>query len=96
MYQFFALHQERLAQVAPITDDDIYAGARDTRMPRWLNTKSLYLAQYPPHAMDQLEHLIRQAETCADADRPPGWVRLSRDQFDFARLLAEMLVAERV
>lgn len=70
MYQFFALHQERLAQVAPITDDDIYADARDTRMPRWLNSKSLYLAQYPPHVLDQLEHLIRQAETCADADRP--------------------------
>ena len=95
MMEFFALLQDRLAQVAPITDDDISADARNTRLPGWLDTKSLYLAQYPPGVLSKLDGLIRQAEAAADTERNKRWVQLSRDQFDFARLLTEMLVAER-
>ena len=95
MRDFFALLQERLKQVVPITDDDISADARNTQLPRWLDTKSMFLAMYPPNVLARLESLISQAEATADTERHQGWVRLSRDQFDFVKLLTEMLLAER-
>ena len=95
MQEFFALLQDRLAQVVPITAQDISADARNTQKPNWLDTKTIYLAQYPPKVLKRLESLISQAEATADTERHQGWVRLSRDQFDFAKLLTEMLIAER-
>ena len=95
MQEFFAILEDRFAQVVPITEDDISAEARNTQKPGWLDTKSIYLAQYPPDVLKQLENLMQQAESAADTKRNRGWVRLSRDQFDFAKLLTEMLTAER-
>ena len=95
MQEFFALLQDRLAQVAPITDEDISAEARNTQKPNWLDTKSMYLAEYPPSVLKQLDEFLNQAEATADTERNKNWVRLSRDQFDFAKFLTEMLIAER-
>ena len=95
MLEFFELAQQRLSQVVPISDDDIAADARNTQMPRWLNTSAMFLAMYPPDVLARLESLMQRAEATADTPRNKGWVRLSRDQFDFVRLLTEMLIAYR-
>jgi hypothetical protein len=95
MLDFFKLLEERLSQVVPIDDSDIAADARNTRLPRWMSTSQMYLAMYPPDVLARLEALIQQAEQQAKTERARGWVRLSRDQFDFIKLLTEMLIAYR-
>jgi hypothetical protein len=93
MLKFFDLLHERLSQVVPITDDDIAADARNTTLPRWMTTQQMYLAMYPPEVLTRLESLIGQAEREAKTERARGWVRLSRDQFDFIKRLTEMLIS---
>lgn len=95
MLDFFELLHTRLSQVVPIAKDDIAADARNTRLPRWMTTSEMYLAQYPPHVLKRLESLIQKAEQSATTRRTRGWVRLSRDQFDFIKLLTEMLISYR-
>lgn len=95
MLEFFGLLEERLSQVVPIEDSDIAADARNTKLPRWLTTSEMYLAMYPPDVLAELESHIEHAEQLATTDRAQGWVRLSRDQFDFIKLLTEMLIAHR-
>ena len=95
MLKFFDLLHERLSQVVPITDDDIAADARNTKLPRWMNTRQMYLAMYPPEVLSTLESLVQQAEREAKTERARGWVRLSRDHFDFIKKLTEMLIAYR-
>lgn len=95
MLGFFKLLHERLSQVVPIDDSDIAADARNTRLPRWMTTTQMFLAMYPPEVLIRLEALIQQAERQATTDRARGWVRLSRDQFDFIKLLTEMLISYR-
>ncbi len=95
MTQFFDVLEARLRDVVPIDKNDISASGRNTRLPRWMNTPNLFLAQYPPAFLEQLEALIQKAEKEADTERTQGWVRLSRDQFDFIKLLTEMLIAYR-
>ncbi len=96
MLEFFALLETRLEQVVPIADDDIAANARNTQLPHWLTTPQMFLAMYPPNVLEKLESSIEQAEAAADTERNRGWVRLSRDQFDFIKLLTHMLIAYRV
>ena len=55
----------------------------------------MYLAMYPPAVLANLESLLSEAERQAKTARNRGWVRLSRDHFDFVRLLTEMLIAHR-
>lgn len=95
MLEYFALLEERLSQVVPIDDSDIAADARNTKLPRWLTTSEMYLAMYPPDVLAKLESHIQQAEQLAATERAQGWVRLSRDQFDFIKLLTEMLISHR-
>lgn len=95
MTKFFDLLEARLQEVIPIDKDDISVERRRTRMPRWLNTADMYLVQYPPSFLQQLEQLLQKAQSEADTQRTQGWVRLSRDQFDFTRLLTEMLISYR-
>jgi len=95
MLAFFELLHERLSQVVPIDESDIAADARNTRLPRWMSTSQMFLAMYPPDVLARLEGLIQQAEQQATTDRARGWVRLSRDQFDFIKLLTEMLISYR-
>lgn len=95
MLKFFDLLHERLSQVVPIDDEDIAADARNTTLPRWMTTSQMYLAMYPPDVLTRLESLIQQAEREAKTERARGWVRLSRDHFDFIKLLTEMLISYR-
>jgi len=95
MQRFFELLQDRLAQVIPIPETDIAADVRNTRLPRWLTTTQMYLAMYPPEVLGTLESQLQEAEKLARTERARGWVRLSRDHFDFVKLLTEMLISYR-
>ena len=95
MTQFFDLLEARLRDVIPIDKNDISVDGRNTRMPRWMNPTDTFLVQYPPAFLEQLETLIQKAEKEADTERTRGWVRLSRDQFDFIKLLTEMFISYR-
>jgi len=95
MTQFFDLIEARFSDIIPIPKNDISVDGRNTRLPRWINTTDMYLAMYPPAFLEQLETLIQKAEKGADTERTQGWVRLSRDQFDFIKLLTEMLISYR-
>jgi len=95
MTQFFDLLEARLSEVIPIEDNDIAVDGRNIRLSKGLTTSDMYIVQYPPEFLARLEELLQQAEREADTNRTRGWVRLSRDQFDFTKLLTEMLVAYR-
>ena len=95
MQRFFDLLQQRLAQVIPISDNDIAADVRNTQLPRWLTTTQMYLSMYPPGVLGTLESHLQEAEKLARTERARGWVRLSRDHFDFIKLLTEMLISYR-
>ena len=95
MMRFFELLQQRLAQVIPIPDTDIAADIRNTQLPRWLTTSQMYLSMYPPDVLGTLESHLSEAEKLARTERARGWVRLSRDHFDFIKLLTEMLISYR-
>ena len=55
----------------------------------------MYLSMYPPEVLGTLESHIQEAEKRAQTERAKGWVRLSRDHFDFIKLLTEMLISYR-
>lgn len=95
MLEFFKLLHERLSQVVPIAESDIAIDARNTQLPRWMTTPQMFLAMYPPDVLARLEAQIQRAERDATTERTRGWVRLSRDQFDFIKLLTEMLISHR-
>jgi hypothetical protein len=65
------------------------------RHPRSMSTADLVLLYYPPSHLNQLEQLLEQAESQADTDRARRWVRLTRDHFDYSRLLTLMLISYR-
>ena len=95
MQKFFDLMHERLEKVVPLDDRDIAADARNTKVPRELTTQVMYLRQYPPEVLRRLDGWIRQAEKLAETEQARGWVRLSRDQFDFIRLVTRMAESYR-
>ena len=95
MTEFFDLLEARLRDMIPIEKNDISVHGRNIRLPRWMNTTEMFLAQYPPVFLAQLEALVQKAEGEADTERSQGWVRLSRDQFDFIKLLTQMLISHR-
>lgn len=65
------------------------------RWPRWLTTSDLYLLLYSPEVLDGLEVSLQSAERLAVSQRSRGWVRHTRDYFDFTRRLTETVVAYR-
>ena len=93
MLEFFGLLFARLEEVLPLPVDDF--SGRNIDLPRWMNTTDMFLMQYPPTFLAQLEELIQKAEKEADTERTRGWVRLSRDHFDFVKLLTQTLISYR-
>ena len=63
--------------------------------PPALSTADLFLLYYPPDHLNRLEATLIKAENEADTDRARGWLRLTRDHFDFAKLVTLMLIAYR-
>lgn len=95
MKRFFALLHERLTAILPIAPEDILADARNTKVPRNIDTATMYLRMYPPDVLTQLESLIKEAESIAHTEQNRGWIRLSRDYFDFLNLLTRMMRIHR-
>lgn len=93
MLKFFNLLYARHEEVLPLATED-FAG-RMNKMPRWITTTQLYLMMYPPGFLRQLDQLLLEAEAKADTERSRGWVRLTRDHYDFTRLLTHALISYR-
>ena len=85
--------------------DLLYAGRSDIlsleerqpiKHPKGMTTADIYINHYPAEKLARLEQLLQQAEKKADSDRARGWLRLTRDHFDFTTLVTKMVTAHRV
>ena len=93
MQEFFDLIYARLEEVVPLGLEDF--NGRNTTLPRDMTTTKMFLSQYPPEFLTRLDQLLAQAEQEADSERARGWVRLSREHFDFIKLLTGAMEAHR-
>ena len=66
------------------------------KIPRWATTDNIYLLIYSPKTLTALENYLKAAEAAADTEQVKGWVRLSRDYFDFTKLLVEAMRSYRI
>ena len=96
--EFFNLLWPRIEKIVPLNPDDIVGDGRNITLPPDLrsNTTELYIRYYPPSVLERLEQLLSKAEKEADDERSRGWLRLTRDQFDFAKLLTQALISYRL
>ena len=65
------------------------------KWPPWLTTSDLYLMLYSPEILAQLQRHLTRAEQTANSEQSRGWVRHTRDYFDFTRLLTATVTAYR-
>lgn len=65
-------------------------------IPSWATTENIYLLLYPEETLAVLESHLQKAEASADAKQSEGWVRLSRDFFDFTKLLTRAIASYRI
>ena len=65
-------------------------------IPPWATTENIYLLLYPPETLGTLEKHLEEAEASADTEQSKGWVRLSREFFDFTKLLTRVIAAYRI
>jgi len=56
----------------------------------------MQLLRYPPDFLNRLEALLQAAEAKADGERAKSFIRMTRDQHDFNRLLTRALMAHRM
>ena len=63
--------------------------------PQWLTTADLYLMLYTPDVLTELNERLRRAEAEADTRRARGWVRHTREYFEFTELLTQLVTAYR-
>ena len=60
-----------------------------------IETKDLFLLYYPPNFVRQLDQMLSRAEQQAQTEKSKGWVRLTRDYFDYIKTLSDVLTAEK-
>lgn len=58
--------------------------------PSFSDAETIFTTLYPPKVIQKLDSLLVKAEKEADSDRAKGWLKLTRDAFDFTRINAEM------
>ena len=105
MIEFFNLLYSRHEDVLPPLGT---RGARRPDMPRlpglgkdpretpkFEEISDVFAALYPPAFTQKLDRLLSNAEREAETERNKGWLRLTRDHFDFSRFLGGMFVAYR-
>jgi len=63
--------------------------------PRWMSSTDIYLTVYTPPFLMELEQLLDKAESEAETERSKGWLKLTRDHFDFTKLLTHALISYR-
>lgn len=66
-------------------------GKKGRDKPKFESVGDVYRALYPPAFTRKLNALLRKAESEAETKRAKGWLRLTRDHFDFSRFLGGML-----
>ena len=54
-----------------------------------------FLVLYPPQFIQQLDRMLTLAEEHARADRTKGWLRHTRDHFEYLKLTSHMFVSYR-
>jgi len=65
------------------------------RLPGCSRAETEYATRYPPTVLARLEVLLRAAEAQAATERSKGWVRLTRDAFDYLKMNARMYALYR-
>lgn len=55
----------------------------------------MQITRYPPAFLAELERLLHAAEAQADGDRSKNFIRVTRDQFDYNKLLTDAFLAYR-
>jgi len=96
MLEFFNVLYTRLERVLPLFPGDMAADGRNFGLPRrGVTTTELYISMYPPEVLRKLEALLDKAGAEADTRRAKGWLRLTRDYFDFTNLLTRSLISYR-
>lgn len=68
---------------------------RPSRIPKDMTTEEIYLQHYTPQRLQRLEQLLTQSESEADSQRACGWLRLVREEFEFAKRLTLLIQAYR-
>ena len=89
MSEFFDLLYEGHEERIPLN-------LHSKKWPKWLATPDLYLMLYPPKTLLRLEKILTKAELGVDTEQSRGWVRHTRDYFDFTKLLTETVTAYRI
>jgi len=64
--------------------------------PKWMSTSDLYMMLYTPPVLEKLDALLTEAEAKADTDMARGWLKHTRDWFDFTKLLTDAVTAYRL
>jgi len=95
MCAFLNLIYDRVEQSVPVAADDMILTGRNVKLGLSRSPTEVYLSMYPPRFLDQLEGLLKKSESEANTDRARGWVRLTRDHFDFTKLLTQALISNR-
>ena len=93
MNQFFDLIYSRHEAVLPINENEF--AQRYNLMPRWLDNITMYELLYPPNHLNELEGLLVKAEQEADTEMARGWLRHTREFFDFTKFIAHALISYR-
>jgi len=67
--------------------------ARDIVTVERCSSESQHMLYYPPSLLNEWESLLKRAEAKAKSERARHWVRLTREQFDYLKLVTGMLLA---
>lgn len=59
------------------------------------SAESIYTTLFPPKTIQRLDQLLTQAENQAGSERAKGWLKLTRDGFDYVRINADMFTFYR-
>ena len=54
-----------------------------------------FLTLYPPGVVGQLDHMLKLAQSCATAPRTKGWIKHTRDHFDYVKQLSLLFASYR-
>jgi len=93
MMTYYDILYTRLEQVLPQSVEDF--SSRNIYMPKWIDSRQMYLMMYPPSVLKRMEKQLDDAAREAESARAKGWVRHARDCFDFTKYLTRALIAHR-
>ena len=65
------------------------------RLPGCSRAETEFATRYPPAVLTRLESLLSAAEAQATSERSKGWIRLTRDAFDYLAINARMYTLYR-